>query len=92
MTKLPTSDQISFRYQAEDNNAGITRATAQKLARQLGVDEEQAIHLALRQLALKVLPQYEPDDGPLTPGQLEKIKQTSPQGAKRSLRSSLIDL
>ena len=43
----------------------LTRKTAQQLAERLGVDETEAIHLALRQLAVKVLLQYEPDDGPL---------------------------
>lgn len=40
---------------------GATRATAKRLAEHLGVDETQAIHLALHELAAKVLPQYEAD-------------------------------
>ena len=64
---------------------------AQRLAEQLGVDETQAIHRALHELALKVLPQYEADDGPLTASQVHQIKKRVPQGSKRSVRSSLFD-
>jgi hypothetical protein len=45
----------------------------------------------LHELALKVLPQYEADDGPLTATQLRQIKKRVPQGSKRSVRSSLFD-
>ena len=37
--------------------------------------------------AVKLLPQYEPDDGPLTTAQLRQIKKRAPQGGKRSIRS-----
>jgi hypothetical protein len=53
--------------------------------------ETQAIHLALRDLAIKVLPQYEADDGALTSVQLNHIKTNVPQGGKSSVRSSLFD-
>jgi hypothetical protein len=85
------SNQIAFRYRAVDSATGVTRATAKRLAEQLGVDETQAIHRALHELALKVLPQYEADDGPLTATQLRQIKKRVPQGIKRSVRSSLFD-
>jgi hypothetical protein len=89
---VPTvTNQIAFRYRAVDSATGVTRATAKRLAEQLGVDETQAIHRALHELALKVLPQYEADDGPLTATQLRQIKKRVPQGIKRSVRSSLFD-
>jgi hypothetical protein len=89
---VPTAtNQIAFRYRAVDSATGVTRATAKRLAEQLGVDETQAIHRALHELALKVLPQYEADDGPLTATQLRQIKKRVPQGIKRSVRSSLFD-
>jgi hypothetical protein len=47
--------------------------------------------LALHELAVKLLPQYEADDGPLTAAQLRQIKKRVPQGKKRSARSSLLD-
>jgi hypothetical protein len=91
MNSKAVSNQIAFRYRAADTATGVTRATAQRLASHLGVDETQAIHLALHDLALKVLPQYEADDGPLTATQLSQIRKQAPKGAKRSVRSSLFD-
>jgi len=92
MSTRSTANQIAFRYRATDGSAGVTRATAKRLATYLGVDETQAIHRALRDLAIKVLPQYEADDGPLTTSQIRQIKKIVPQGAKRSVRSSLFDM
>lgn len=88
-TRSP-AQQIAFRYRASDSAFGVTRETAKRLADHLGVDETQAIHMALHELAVKLLPQYESDDGPLTAGQLDQIKQAVPQGRKRSVRSSLM--
>jgi hypothetical protein len=58
----------------------------------LGVDETQAIHQALHELAAKVLPQYQQDDGPLLAAQMRQIKKRVPQGTKRSIRSSLFEM
>jgi antitoxin component of RelBE/YafQ-DinJ toxin-antitoxin module len=91
MSTRTASNQIAFRYRTIDSATGITRETAKRLAEQLGVDETQAIHMALRELAVKLLPQYEADDGPLTAAQVRQIKKTVPQGGKRSVRSSLFD-
>lgn len=93
MTTPNPTTQIAFRYRATDSAIGVTRETAKRLAEVLGVDETQAIHHALHELAVKLLPQYEQDDGPLTAAQVRQIKkrvpQGKPQGAKRSVRSSL---
>jgi hypothetical protein len=91
MATKPTPHQIAFRYRAADSATGVTRETAKRLAEYLGVDETQAIHLALHDLAAKVLPQYEPDDGPLTAAQMRQIRKHAPRGGKRSVRSSLFD-
>jgi hypothetical protein len=85
-------DQIAFRYRNVDSSSGVTRATARRLAARLGVDETQAIHIALRELAIKFLPQYEADDGAVTAAQIRKIRKMVPQGRKGSVRSSLVDL
>ena len=85
------TDQIAFRYRSVDSNTGVTRDTAKRLAQQLGVDETQAIHRALRDLAVRLLPQYEADDGPLSVAQVRQIKKRVPQGSKRSMRSTLFD-
>jgi len=91
MSARSQNDQIAFRYRAVDSATGVSRKTAKRLAEQLGVDETQAIHRALHELAVKVLPQYEQDDGPLAAAQVRQIKKRVPQGTKRSVRSSLIE-
>ena len=92
MAARSTADQIAFRYRAADTTTGITRATAKRLADCLGVDETQAIHLALHDMAARMLPQYEADDGPLTAAQMRQIKKRAPQSKKRSVRSSLFEV
>ena len=91
MSSKPAANQIAFRYRATDSATGVSRKTAKRLAEHLGVDETQTIHLALRELAVKVLPQYEPDEGPLTASQLRQIRKHAPRPARRSVRSSLFD-
>ena len=82
--------QIPFRYRKFDSPTGVTRSTAKRLAEILGVDETQALHIALHDLAVKILPQYEADDGPLTAAQMRQIKKVAPEsGKKKSIRSSL---
>ena len=90
-TRDPT-DQIAFRYRPADSMTGVTRDTAKRLAERLGVDETQAIHLALRDMAVRLLPQYEADEGPLTAPQMRQIRKLAPQGKKRSVRSSLFEV
>ena len=84
--------QIAFRYRPHDSATGVTRTTAKRLAEVLGVDETQVIHLALHELATKVLPQYEADDGALTKTQLSQIKKSAPKAQSGSLRSSLFEI
>jgi len=91
MSTRSQNDQIAFRYRAIDSATGVSRKTAKRLAARLGVDETQAIHQALHELAVRVLPQYEHDDGPLSAAQVRQIKKLVPQGTARSVRSSLIE-
>lgn len=81
--------QIAFRYRSQDSATGVTRATAKRLAEVLGVDETQVIHLALHELATKVLPQYEADEGAITKAQLSQIKKSAPRAKGGTVRSSL---
>jgi hypothetical protein len=92
MASRNSVEQIAFRYRPADSSTGVTRDTAKRLAERLGVDETQAIHLALHELAVKLLPQYEADEGPLTAAQIRQIKKLAPQGKKRSVRSSLFEV
>jgi hypothetical protein len=91
MPARTAANQIAFRYRTVDSATGVTRETAKQLAEILGVDETQAIHQALHELAIKLLPQYEADDGPLTVAQVRQIKKLVTQGSKRSVRSSLVE-
>ena len=84
--------QIAFRYRPHDSATGVTRTTAKLLAEVLGVDETQVIHLALHELATKVLPQYEADDGALTKTQLSQVKKSAPKAKSGKLRSSLFEI
>jgi hypothetical protein len=84
--------QIAFRYRSQDSTTGVTRTTAKRLAAALGVDETQVIHLALHELATKVLPQYEADDGELTKAQLSQIKKSAPKAKSGQVRSSLFEM
>ncbi len=92
MATRNTTEQIAFRYRSANSTTGVTRDTAKRLAERLGVDETQAIHLALHQMAVRLLPQYEADAGPLTAAQVRQIKKRAPQGKKKSVRSSLFDM
>ncbi|MBI4987961.1 MAG: hypothetical protein HZC23_03980 [Rhodocyclales bacterium] len=92
MSARSQSNQIAFRYRSVDSATGVTRETAKRLADRLGVDETQAIHQALHELAVKVLPQYAQDNGPLTATQVRQIRKRIPQGTKRSIRSSLFEM
>lgn len=87
-----SANRITFRYRAADSTTGVTRDTAKRLAEYLGVDETQVIHLALHDLAVRLLPQYEADDRPLTAAQIRQIRKCAPQGKKRSVRSSVVEL
>ena len=89
MAAQTRAEQIAVRYRPADSTTGVTRDTARRLAERLGVDETQAIHLALHDMAVRLLPQYLADEGPLTAGQIRQIKKRAPQGKKRSVRSSL---
>lgn len=92
MNTRAAADQIAFRYRTIDSATGVTRETAKRVAERLGVDETQAIHIALHTMAVKLLPQYEADEGPLTAAQVRQIKKRVPQGKKRSVRSSLFEM
>jgi hypothetical protein len=92
MNPRTATEQIAFRYRSIDSTTGVTRETAKRLAQRLGVDETQAIHIALHNMAVKLLPQYETDAGPLTAAQVHQIKKRVPQDKKHSVRSSLVEV
>ena len=71
---------ILLRYRDTDTTFGVTRATATRLAKTLGLSETQVIHVALAHFARQNLPAYEPDDGPLTDEQMRAIERLQPPG------------
>lgn len=83
--------QIAFRYRLKDSATGVTRATTKRMAKALGVDETQVIHLALHELAARYLPQYEADEGALSKAQLSQLKKTAPKAKRATVRSSLFE-
>jgi len=74
------STGILLRYRDSDTPYGVSRRTASKLAKTLGLTETQVIRVALAQLASQTLPRYEPDHGPLTERQAKAIRKLVPQG------------
>lgn len=80
VTRSVVSGQLLFRYRGNDTIAGVSRKTATRLAKTLGLTETQAIHLALARLAQETLPRYEADNAPLTKKQIRAIKRLEPQG------------
>ena len=71
---------VLLRYRDSDTAFGVSRDTATRLAKTLGLSETQVIHVALAQFARKTLPSYEPDDGPLTDARKGEIERLQPSG------------
>jgi hypothetical protein len=64
---------VLFRLREKDTGNGVSRKTLKALATALGVSETDAIHRALADSARAHLPQYAPDDGPLSGAQQAAI-------------------
>ncbi|MEI9905384.1 MAG: hypothetical protein WDN06_16610 [Asticcacaulis sp.] len=71
-------DSFLFRLRKQDTPTGVTPATVELLMEQTGLSKTEVTHLALRQLADRYLPRYEPDDGALSEAQLAAIRAASP--------------
>ena len=89
MPSIAKPDQLPFRFRPADSANGVSRATVEKLAHQLGFTETQVIHYALKKLAIEMLPAYAADDGELSTKQLAAIHKAEPQGRVKSVKSSL---
>ncbi len=79
-----SSPSILFRYRERDSSYGVSRKTAGRLGRELGLTETQVIHVALARLAEQTLPKYEADTAPLSQKQLRAIKKLVPQGRMKA--------
>lgn len=69
------STDFLLRLRDRDTQNGVTRETLSRLADCMGLSETDLIHKALADYARTNLPQYEPDDGPLTTRQIRRIEQ-----------------
>ena len=83
-----TPSAVLLRYRDADTAFGVSRRTATRLAETLGLSETQVIHVALAQFARQTLPQYEPDDGPLTQAQKKAIERLQTRG-RMKVKASL---
>jgi len=83
-----TASAVLLRYRDTDTAFGVSRNTATRLAKTLGLSETQVIHVALAQFARQTLPSYEPDDGPLTDEQKKEIERLQPSG-RMKVKASL---
>jgi hypothetical protein len=89
MSSTRSADKLLVRFRPTDNRLGVARATVERLAEQLGLNETQVIHLALKRLATEILPGYEPDGGALTARELRTIAKLAGGRRGKSVRSAL---
>jgi hypothetical protein len=89
MASTRATDKLLLRFRPSDNRLGVTRATVARLAEELGLNETQVIHYALKRLATDLLPAYEPDDGPLSARELRAVAKLAGGRRGKSIRSSL---
>lgn len=80
---------IRLHFPRTDTADAISRATLALLAARHGMSEAKTVHYALKQLAKKESPAYEPDDGDLAAWQIAAIRKQVPQGHMKSIKSSL---
>ncbi|WP_108646838.1 hypothetical protein [Polynucleobacter rarus] len=69
-----SNENILVKFRSKDTQFGVTRATVKAIAKELDINETQAIHMALSKFAADVLPAYEADDGPLTVKQIKLLR------------------
>jgi hypothetical protein len=91
MANTSETEKLLLRFRASDSRLGVTRATVERLAEELGLNETQVIHYALKRLATELLPAYEADDGPLTVRELRAIQRAAGKRRGKSIRSSLFE-
>lgn len=70
---MATTKDFLLRLRDRDTQNGVSRVTLARLADRMGLSETELIHKALVDCARTNLPQYKPDDGPLTERQHRRI-------------------
>jgi len=88
-----TMRNLLLKFKSKDSPYGVTRETLKALADEMDVSETMAVHLAISRFAKEVLPAYEIDDGPLTVGDINRIRKAAepmlPKGKVINTRSLL---
>ena len=69
-----SNKKLLVKFRSKDTQFGVTRTTVKAIAKELDVNETQAIHMALSKFATDNLPAYAPDDGPLTAKQVLALR------------------
>jgi len=69
-----SNKKLLVKFRSKDTQFGVTRTTVKAIAKELDVNETQVIHMALSKFATDVLPDYAPDDGPLTAKQVLALR------------------
>ena len=67
---------LLIKFKSKDSQYGVTRKTLKALAEEMDVSETMVVHLAISRFAKEVLPAYEMDDGPLTTGDIARIRKS----------------
>ena len=84
---------LLIKFKTKDSRYGVTRETLKALAEEMDVSETMVVHLAISRFAKEVLPAYEMDDGPLTTGDIARIRKAAqtmlPKGKVLRKRSPL---
>ena len=68
---------VLIKFKSRDSRYGVTRETLKALAKKMGVSETMVVHLAISRFAKEVLPAYTMDDGPLTTGDIARIRKAA---------------
>jgi hypothetical protein len=83
-------DTLLLHYRAKDTPNGITRNTVLLVADSLGLTETQLVHQALAQFVARALPQYEPENGPLSERAIAAIRRRVNQNPPGAAISTLL--
>jgi hypothetical protein len=89
MGAIAKDQGLLLQFRPADTLVGVTRETVKRIAVQLGFNETQTVHFALAKLAQEVLPAYAPDDGALTPKEINAIHALAPQDRPFNATKSL---
>ena len=86
----PKPQSTLLRWRETDTPHGITKETALRAARQLGLNETQLIHEALAFYLPRTLPQYDLSFDALTRADLAAMDRRVPQAESGKVLSSII--